>query len=279
LSNTIQKAPIRSFTGIMSVICGLVLIISVFLPWLVAAPAIAANFASTGVSALHISGVLALAGIAGGLLATGLAFLPAKGARRILTILLGIIVLGVLAVFLFNGTFPLVSSIRLGIAGIGVGCIIYAISGLAVVITGLAIIPEKRPAKTPAAVPVAQKGRASPVYQASPPPGVIPQPPAYVCPACGAAVSTGSEYCRRCGSALKNTVKLSGAKPDIRLYCSHCGAANSGDASFCTNCGMTMTPAPVAPPKPAPPVYCTRCGTAASSGSVYCAHCGSTLSR
>jgi hypothetical protein len=278
LSNTFQKAPVRSITGIVSVVCGLVLILSVFLPWLIAAPAIAARFASSSGSALNISGVLALAGIAGGLLAIGFAFLPAKGARRILTVLLGIIVLGVLVLYLVNGTFPLVSSIRLGIAGIGVGCIIYAISGLALVITGLAIIPEKGLSKTPAAVPAAPKVHVANVNQAPRPAGVIPQPPANTCQACGAVVLAGSAFCRQCGAALYKTVDRSAVKPDALIYCSHCGAINAGGTNFCNSCGAAMA-APATPPKPAPPVYCTRCGAAASSGNAYCVRCGSPLSH
>jgi hypothetical protein len=259
-------------------ICGLLLIVSVLLPWLVAVPAIAARFESASASGLQISGVLAAVGIAGGLLAIGLAFLPAKGAKKILTILLGIIVLGVLGLFLVNGTYPLTSSIQLGIAGIGVGCIVYAIAGLALVITGLTISTGKKPAVAPAVTPVAPKGYVSPVNQAPRPAAVIPPSGANLCPACGAVVPAGSAFCRQCGAALNMTASPSAVQPGGVIYCSHCGVPNSVGSGFCKSCGTALA-APPAPPKPAPPVYCTRCGAPASGGNVYCTRCGSPLSH
>ena len=279
MTNAIRKTPVVSAAGVICIICGLALILSVFLPWLVASPAIAADFESNGVSAFNISGILGLAGIGGGLLCIGFTFIPAKGARKILTVLLGVVVLGVLGLFLANGTFPLISSMRLGFAQIGVGCVIYAISGVVLVFTGLAIRTVKSPAASPKEAPVMYQGNVSPAYIPPRPAPVMAQNSGNTCQACGAAVSVGAAYCRQCGAALNNSATFSGAKPGVHAYCASCGTANPGGGSFCTKCGMSMTEAPAAPPKPAPPVYCTRCGTAASSGAVYCGRCGSPLSH
>jgi ribosomal protein L40E len=285
LVNTNKKAPFITASGIIIIICGWLLVISVFLPWLVAVPAVAARFASSSGSALNISSVLALAGIAGGLLAIGFAFLPAKGAKKILTILLGIIVLGVLVLYLVNGTYPLISSIRLGIAGIGVGCIIYTIAGLVLVITGLTISTGKKPAVTPAAVPAAvaaaPKGNVSPRYQASPPPVIRPAPaappsPINVCRACGAAVPAGAAFCRQCGTAISAPAVAPSAAPGAVTYCTRCGAVNPAGSGFCKSCGAALA-APAVAAQPAPPLYCSRCGTPATGGNAYCTRCGSPL--
>ena len=54
-----------------------------------------------------------------------------------------------------------------------------------------------------------------------------------ICPACGAEVSSSSQFCPGCGEKMP--------APEVsELTCPACGAAVSEDASFCTKCGASI---------------------------------------
>ena len=67
------------------------------------------------------------------------------------------------------------------------------------------------------------------------------------CPACGAAYTSGTQFCASCGTKLPD--------PALAGICYSCGVKNDPNARFCANCGKPITAeAPVFPAAPAVPV-------------------------
>jgi hypothetical protein len=246
VTNTIKKAPAVSTAGIIIIICGLGLILSVFLPWIVAAPALAGQFKSGSASAFSVSSLLGLAGVAGGVLAIGFAFLPAAGVKRIVHVLIAVLAIGVFVLCLFNGTLPLGTLLQLKVASIGFGVYIYAFFALILFIMGFTEAPKKAPVmagNVPAGNVPAGK---TPVAKAfvSPPPSPSPAAPradAGFCTSCGAPLKPGTAFCTRCGAAVavKNSGQVVQGNP--RVFCSNCGKPNPSSSGFCTNCGAPLT--------------------------------------
>ena len=86
------------------------------------------------------------------------------------------------------------------------------------------------------------------------------QPPAEVCPKCGADVA-GVAFCPQCGAKIE--------RQPAATICANCGA-EVGGAKFCPSCG-----APVAQAAP-PPAVCPNCG-AAVAGAKFCPKCGTKV--
>src|SRR5512135_2763674 len=173
MTNTAPRAALITPSVIIAAVCGLLLLVSVFLPWLSPKSQIALSYSSA--SGLKVSSLIALTGIAGGLLAIGAAFIPIQGLKKFLHITIGLAAAGILAFVIFKGTLPLRSTIVMNYVSIGAGVFLYGLAALALLFAGLA---EGSKAAT------ASRQRASapvqPVY--SPPSAAVP-PPAYTAPA------------------------------------------------------------------------------------------------
>ncbi len=91
----------------------------------------------------------------------------------------------------------------------------------------------------------------------------------YLCPSCGAFVSSADARCPRCGADLATE-----ATPPVETgMCPHCGSAIPVTAEVCPACDR-----PVAPEdEEAIPGLCPNCGSVAPTGRQTCAVCGASL--
>jgi hypothetical protein len=103
-----------------AMVCGLVLLASVFLPWLSPKASIGALYGSS--SGMSVSALIGAAGIIGGLAAAGVVLLPAR-TKGWLHIVIGVLALGALVLVIFNGSLPLRSQIVRMYVNIGFGYI------------------------------------------------------------------------------------------------------------------------------------------------------------
>ena len=241
----------RSFlspAGIFAAIAGLILAISVFLPWLSPKGNIDAAYGSS--SGMDIAPLIGLTGIIGGLAAVGFSFLPLARLKKFLFIVTGFAAIGVLALVIFNGTLPLRSVIVRTYVSTGTGVYVYGLSGLALLAAGIAV--KTRPAFRPQP------------YQ-PPPQQAAPVPPAPYSQA-------------RAPQAVPAwTPAPAPPPPAAHRYCGSCGQAVKPGAVFCGSCGQAMqAPQPSVPAALAPP-SCPRCGRACSNAAVYCPGCGTPL--
>ena len=190
-------------------IFGLLLLISIFLPWM--SPTSKLSLIYSSVYGKDINTYLTVAGILGGGLTLALAWGPFRRARGILHILVGIAVLAVLAIMLFNHTLPLLSSTVRSLVTIGMGVYLYAFSVIVVIIVGITELPKRR----------------SRVH------GRVAQAP---------QVNTTQTY----GAPMQ---VYTDAAPNASKFCTNCGSrVNHPGASFCSSCGMPVAmAAPVAP--------------------------------
>lgn len=101
-----------------------------------------------------------------------------------------------------------------------------------------------------------------------------PAPPAgaVVCPACGAQVPEGAKFCKACGAPVPKPEPP--APPAAGAVCPVCGAQAPEGSKFCRACGAPMTPP--APPAPEQAV-CPACGAPVQPGVLFCANCGQKL--
>jgi len=176
---------------------GLLLLISAFLPWMSPTAKLGSFYSSA--SGTDVSVWVTLTAILGGLLIIILAWLPLRGARGGLHIVLGLAVIGVLALLLFNKTLPLLSSVVRSYVSTGFGVYLYAVSGLAVAIIGVAELPKRRPKMRPQAqpsYPPQSYGTPMQPYQAI-------APTAAFCGNCGAPHNPGAAFCAGCGTPIK----------------------------------------------------------------------------
>lgn len=59
------------------------------------------------------------------------------------------------------------------------------------------------------------------------------------CPACGAAIAPGSNFCAACGAALDGD----GSREAETAFCRHCGERIAAGAERCPHCGVRVRPA------------------------------------
>jgi hypothetical protein len=241
---------------IVAGVFGLILAVSVFLPWLT--PKGEASSVYDNASGMSVSSLFGLTGIAGGLLAVAAAFIPAGGIKKALHILIGLAAVGVLALMIINGTLPLLSSVVRKYVGMGFGLYLYAFAGLALVLLGL--MEKSRSSQAPQ-----QWAPSRPVHQYAqpawtPPPAAPPpvmsqysQPAAYPqptrapqaygrhCGNCGQPVKPGVSFCASCGQPLSGAGQPPAAyAPPASPSCPACGRACSANAAFCPVCGVPI---------------------------------------
>jgi len=80
------------------------------------------------------------------------------------------------------------------------------------------------------------------------------------CPVCGAQNTEGAEFCKQCGSNLRQS------------ECPGCGAAVEPDARFCVRCGARLG----RPQEPAGRT-CQSCGFQNPAGTEYCKQCNQRI--
>jgi len=90
----------------------------------------------------------------------------------------------------------------------------------------------------------------------------------YLCPACGAFVSSGDARCAKCGADLATE---EATRPEERA-CPHCGRTIHVAAEVCPECGK-----PVGSAERAIPELCPECGSVTPKGRATCAVCGTPL--
>jgi hypothetical protein len=114
---------------------GVLLMISVFLPWIAASEILGTDLGSD--SGREISGLLAAAGIGGGLIVIGASFLPSLKLRWILHAVIGLIALGVLVYCVFSGLLPIHNEYARTLIVIREGLYLYIILAIAIIIISL----------------------------------------------------------------------------------------------------------------------------------------------
>ena len=179
-------------------IFGLFLLLSAFLPWISPTSKLGSGYSSA--SGMNVSGMIGLAAVLGGALVIILAWAPFRSARGGLHIVLGLAVLGVLGLMIFNRTLPLLSAVVRSYVSTGFGVYLYAVSGAAVAIIGVTELP-KRHHRIKGTVLTPQPYATS-AY------GVPPQPPppavaaSSFCANCGTRFTPGIAFCSGCGTPV-----------------------------------------------------------------------------
>ena len=120
-----------------------------------------------------------------------------------------------LALLLFNKTLPLLSAVVRSYVSTGFGVYLYAVSGLAVTIIGLAELPKRQP-----------RARRAAQMQ-----------PAYTAPTYGAPMQ-----------AFQNAAS-------VAAFCGNCGAPHNPGAAFCAGCGTPIQMAAPTAPMYGQPAY------------------------
>ncbi len=234
MSDILSRNSLTSSRFIAACVCGLVLLVSVFLPWLAPKAIISAVYGSS--SGMSVSALIGVAGILGGLLAAGIALLPGRGAKSAVHIVIGLAALGLLALVIFNGTLPIRSALVRTYASIGFGVYLYGLAGLAILVLGFTELPSLR--RQQAQAPV-MPGAAP--WPASYDRATTMSPPRY-CPGCGGQVKPGVAFCGACGAAMP---AVPVAPVISRPACPRCGRECSNAAAFCPDCGVPVAQTPV----------------------------------
>lgn len=107
-------------------------------------------------------------------------------------------------------------------------------------------------------------------------PGAPPTEPGkggtlYLCPTCGAFVSSADATCSHCGASLGEE---GGPTPAEGRPCPHCGATIHLAAEMCPACGRPVDPVAAAEEIP---TVCPECGSLAPTGRQTCAVCRTSL--
>ncbi len=90
----------------------------------------------------------------------------------------------------------------------------------------------------------------------------------YLCPSCGAFVSSADATCAHCGAALERETSEGEARP-----CPHCGSEIPSTAEECPACGKRVAEEPSETIRG----LCPNCGSVAPTGQATCAVCGASL--
>ncbi len=99
------KNLLTPWTKILAIVGGILLLVSVFMPWIASVESFRTEFGSQ--SGASISGILWVVGIICGLIVIGTAFLPAPGVRGTVLIIIGVIALFALPAVIITGILPL----------------------------------------------------------------------------------------------------------------------------------------------------------------------------
>jgi len=118
--------------NLVSAVGGVLLLISVFLPWIAASEALGTGLDSD--SGRDVSGIIGLVGIIGGLIIIGSAFLPMMRLRSILQTIIGIGALLALGYLIVSGTLPLLSEYARTLFVIREGFYLYSILAVALIV-------------------------------------------------------------------------------------------------------------------------------------------------
>ena len=176
-------------------IFGLFLLLSAFLPWISPTSKLGSGYSSA--SGMNVSGLIGLSAVLGGALVIILAWAPLRRARGGLHLVLGLAVLGVLGLMIFNKTLPLLSAVVRSYVSMGFGVYVYSVSGVAVAVIGLTELPARRH-RIKETISTAQPYAPS-AY------GVPQQPPPIAgavssfCANCGTRLTPGATFCSGCG--------------------------------------------------------------------------------
>jgi hypothetical protein len=203
---------LMSPSKLVAVLCGLVLVISIFLPWLTPSARLGTQF--NNASALNVSVVLSIVGVLAGLLTIVIAWFPSPVVRRYLHIAVGLVAIGVLAIMLFNRTVPFLSPLVRSYVGIGAGVYLYVLSSAAIMITGLAERPKteaevRRQPISAAKNTIPDRTRVLSAENTATITNDATVVPARYCPACGTRTVAGSSFCVSCGKALTGSQIIS----------------------------------------------------------------------
>ena len=128
---TEKKFKLSQF-NLVSVVGGVLLLISVFLPWIAASEALGTGLDSD--SGRDVSGIIGLVGILGGLIIIGSAFLPMVKLRSILQTIIGIGALLALGYLIISGALPLLSKYARTLFVIREGFYLYSILAVALIV-------------------------------------------------------------------------------------------------------------------------------------------------
>jgi len=170
-----QRPQFISPTRLITIIAGLLLLISVFLPWMSPVARLSSYFSSA--SGMNMSSLLGLVAIIGGGLVILLALGPFRIVRGFLHIIVGVAMVAVFGILMYNHTLPFLLSVVRSSISIGAGAYIYVLSALVVIIIGITELPKRRPRI---------RGR---VAQAVP----------GICANCGTQANPGAAFCGNCG--------------------------------------------------------------------------------
>jgi hypothetical protein len=121
--------------NLLSLVTGLLLLISVFLPWIAASEILGSELGSD--SGRQVSGIIGLVGILGGLVIIGTSFLPNIRLRSILHTIIGIVALVALGYLIFSGTLPILSEYARTLMVIREGFYLYLIFAAALIVISI----------------------------------------------------------------------------------------------------------------------------------------------
>ena len=122
-------------TKLLAMIGGVLLLISVFLPWVAASELLGKEFGSD--SGMKVSGVLGAVGIVCGLVVAGTAFLSSPRTRGTVQIAMGVVALVALTTIVLIGDLPLLNKYARTVFIIREGLYLYAIAAVVLIFTGI----------------------------------------------------------------------------------------------------------------------------------------------
>jgi len=125
---------LRPRTKIAALVGGVLLLISVFLPWIAASEKLGYGLGSE--SGIGVGVIIGAAGIIVGLVAIGSAFFPSPKARGIVQIVTAVLALAALPVTIFTGIMPLLSEYARSLIVLREGFYLYVIVAIMLIITG-----------------------------------------------------------------------------------------------------------------------------------------------
>jgi hypothetical protein len=129
-----EEGLLRPRTKIAALIGGVLLLISVFLPWIAASEKLGKELGSE--SGMGVSMIIGAVGIIGGLVAIGSAFFPSPKARSAVQIVMAVLALAVLPAIVLMGILPLLSEYARSLVVIREGLYIYIIAAILLIIVG-----------------------------------------------------------------------------------------------------------------------------------------------
>ncbi len=127
----------RSGSRLVMAVCGVLLLVSVFLPWMTASAKLGAQYSSA--SGMDISAIMGVTVLICGLVAAATAVLFSKSINKIVQIIIGFIALGAVVFVIATSRLPLLSELGRALIVVSAGFYLCVIAGVILLATGILV--------------------------------------------------------------------------------------------------------------------------------------------